>query len=187
MKKFIISTILLTTLSFVFACGDSQTDNAASNASRNSNSVVVHSNGFSSVDNQNNRQNAPTRTTIDEIYAAAANDKARFAELCSGKPIIVTGLFEVLKSDKDEQIVTLKSADSEQTLNAYVRVSESEGVFKMTKGQYVIAEGRCETQADSFVIKNSRIALFNVPPNQIEEKTNANQEKTNANQKKTKN
>lgn len=148
-KKYPICLIILSVLTF--ACSSSPVNNA------NSQQLVTNS---PAVANQNSVKTVLTKVSVDEISEAFAKDKNRFAELCSGKVIVVTGAFGSIEDNKEEGLVTVKSAtNAAATVKVIFKNFNTDRIYEMEDGQKVVVQGKCETAADGFVIKGTNIFL----------------------------
>jgi len=162
--------IYLISLSFVaFACGSSPVGSNDTQAfTANNPPATPDPNGIKTV---------IPRTTVDEISEAFAKDKARFAELCSGKTIGITGEFVSIDDNKDESLAVVKSGVTGATVQVIFKNFKTDRFYEMEEGKKVVVQGKCQTTPDGFIIKGINI----LAAREDVQKSNENQNALNEN------
>lgn len=98
-----------------------------------------------------------TKTTVDELNDLSAKDKTRFAEICSGKPIVITGEFVSIDDNKGESLAVVKSGATGATINVIFRNFNTEPFYQIEENESVVVQGKCEATANGFVINGTNI------------------------------
>lgn len=117
-----------------------------------------------------------TKTTVDELNEFYTKDKNRFTEICSGKPIVITGEFGSIDDNKGESLAVVKSGATGATIRVVFKNFNTEPFYQIEENEKVVVQGKCETAPDGFVINGTNILPAKEAVQKSSENENANDE-----------